>query len=94
MRRSLILLVVLALCASIYACQLPSSSNELTYLNWRQQVLATTPGALGITVEMNSQTPYGIVMDHRLTGGGVFTLVSFINGDPVYLRTQITGNSM
>jgi hypothetical protein len=88
MKKFPIILAIFLFMASVIACQFQPSVNVPTYLTWRQQVFATAPGALGITVDKNSKIPYGIVMDHRLTDGAVFTLVSFINGEcSVYTDT-------
>jgi hypothetical protein len=57
----------------------PQSKLE-AYLKLRQLDIKTNPGNLGLTVALDSQEPFGILMDLSLPQGNA-TIVAFISGD-------------
>ena len=62
----------------------PQSKNPQSrleaYLKLRQLAFKTTPANLGITSALDSQEPFGIIMDLSLPKGNA-TIVAFISGD-------------
>jgi hypothetical protein len=57
----------------------PQSRLE-AYLKLRQLAFKTTPANLGMTSALDSQEPFGIIMDLSLPKGNA-TIVAFISGD-------------
>lgn len=64
----------------------PQSRLE-AYLKLRQLAFKTTPANLGMTSALDSEEPFGIIMDLSLPKGNA-TIVAFISGDASFYTSR------
>jgi hypothetical protein len=81
---------------AIFSCQGLDSSKYLAsgkdlYLNSRKDAIEIKPNLLGLKVDINSNTPYSVVMDDSLDKDLTTTTVGYLSGDASLLTISGRG---